>query len=46
MRLDEIKDENPHAHIYLADDDYCNLDGIEEKYFMKKHGPFFEIILK
>lgn len=46
IRLDEIKDEKPNTYIYLADNDYCNLDGIEEKYFLKKHGPFFEIVAK
>lgn len=46
IRLDEIKDEKTNTHIYLADNDYCNLNGIEEKYFLKKHGPFFEILTK
>ena len=46
IQLDKIKDENPHTHIYLADDDYCNLRGIEEKYIVKKYGVFFEIVTK
>jgi hypothetical protein len=46
IQLDKIKNENPNTHIYLADNDYCKLDGIEEKYFVKQQGPFFEIVAK
>jgi hypothetical protein len=46
MRLDEIIDQNPHTHIYLADDDFCHLDRIGDKYEVIKVGSFFEIATK
>ena len=43
--IDEIKQNNPTTHIYLADNNrYYDLDGVGENFLLKKAGPIFEIV--
>ncbi len=46
-RIDTIKRERPHTHIYLADNnEYYNLEAVEETFRIKPYASFFEIIAK
>ena len=43
--VDAIKGNNPATTIYMADKNgYYDLDGLNEKYRVKKAGPIFEIV--
>ena len=43
--FDEIRQNNPTTRIYVADNNaYYDLDGVKEKYLLRKAGPIFEIV--